>query len=789
MQDIFSNPGTFAPLDIGSILNQIPGQFLILKADAPEFTTLVISDELAQSTGRKANEIVGQKFSDVFPLADQPTLMKLQDSLVNTIKTRQPEELFLNSDLGRMKPGSQTPGQWKVTSKPVFNNANEVQYVIQIFSADKVQTKQQEIEDLDHIQKSYFLFMQAPVAICIVKGPGYVVELANEDMLEFLGRTPAIIGKTILEVLPEAKEQGLINILDQVRTSGKPYYISTFPAALLINEVRELRYFDLMFKPYFQDKAEEAPGSIFCVAHNVTEQVDARNKIKESESRYKALIEESTVATALYIGPEIRIQYANDIMIRYWGKDASVIGKTFREALPELQNQPFPRLLEEVYAAGKVYHGIKEKVELVVDGKLQPFYFDFTYKPLRNNKGDVYGIHHMAIDVTKEVLFANKLLEEKERTKLAIDVGEMGLFEIDLNTKEITADDRCNQLLGIETPLTLDKYLSVIHPDDVPNRNMLNSASLSNNLFEYEFRVLLKDNKVRWIRSRGMTYQNESLEVSKVFGVVQDMTRQKEYELELSREVRQRTLELESKNRELQRSNENLEEFAHAASHDLKEPIRKIRFFTDRLKDQLAERITEEEKQTFRRIDNSSERMGALIDDLLLYSHISQRPYEMEEVDLNQKIMKVLDDLELDVQEKSAVVSVGELPKVKGYRRQLQQLFQNLIGNALKYNKPGVAPHITIRASIVPREERSMAETGSSIKYHVIEVSDNGIGFDPAESERIFQMFQRLHGNAEYRGTGIGLSIVKKVAENHNGKIEAEGRPGEGATFKVYLPA
>jgi signal transduction histidine kinase len=126
---------------------------------------------------------------------------------------------------------------------------------------------------------------------------------------------------------------------------------------------------------------------------------------------------------------------------------------------------------------------------------------------------------------------------------------------------------------------------------------------------------------------------------------------------------------------------------------------------------------------------------------------------------------------------------------VKGYRRQLQQLFQNLIGNALKYNKPGVAPHITIRASIVPREERSMAETGSSIKYHVIEVSDNGIGFDPAESERIFQMFQRLHGNAEYRGTGIGLSIVKKVAENHNGKIEAEGRPGEGATFKVYLPA
>ncbi|HJW16649.1 MAG TPA: ATP-binding protein, partial [Flavisolibacter sp.] len=555
------------------------------------------------------------------------------------------------------------------------------------------------------------------------------------------------------------------------------------------NGVRELRYFDLMFKLYFQDEKAESPGSIFCVAHNVTEQVDARNKIKENEFRYRALIEESSVATALYTGPEIRIQYANDIMIRYWGKDASVIGKTFSEALPELENQPFLGFLKEVYATGKTYQGIKEKAELVVDGKLQPFYFDYTYKPLRNKEGEIYGIHHMAIDVTKEVLSINKLQEEKERTKLAIDVGEMGLFEIDLSTKEITADDRCNALLGIEGELTLNKYLSVIHPDDVPDRQMVHDKSLSNNLFEYEFRVLLKDNKVRWVRSRGKTYQNQSLEVSKIFGVVQDITSQKEYEEELNRQVRERTLELENKNRELLRSNENLEEFAHAASHDLKEPIRKIRFFTDRLKDQLTERITEEEKQTFRRIDNASERMGALIDDLLLYSHISQRPLEMEEVDLAQNISKVLEDLDLDIQEKNAVVSIGPLPKVKGYKRQLQQLFQNLVGNALKYNKPGVAPHITVRSSIVPGDAISMSQMGGEAKYHLIEVSDNGIGFDPAESQRIFQMFQRLHGNAEYSGTGIGLSIVKKVTENHNGMVEAEGRPGNGATFKVYLPS
>jgi PAS domain S-box-containing protein len=788
MQDKYSNPGNLDSFEIQGILPQMPGQFLIIEANAPEFTLAIISDELAHQIDIKANTLAGKPFHDLFLSIDKPTIRLLYDSFEKIIKTKQPGEFHLNGNFLDDTKGFSLQHQWKLTCKPVLNNDNVVQYIIINFSENTELTREHQLESLDYIQKSYFLFMEAPVAICIVKGENYVVELANENMLQFLGRRPEIIGKTILEALPEAKEQGLMNILDQVRTSGKSYYVSTFPATLLINEVRELRYFDLIFKPYFQDGTAEAPGSIFCVAHNVTEQVDARNKIKENEFRYRALIEESTVATALYTGPEIRIQYANDIMIRFWGKDASVIGKTFREALPELESQPFPGLLEEVYATGKIYRGIKEKAELVVNGKLQTFYFDFTYKPLRNKEGEIYGIHHMAIDVTKEVLTINKLQEEKERTKLAIDVGKMGLFEIDLIAKEVTADDRCNALLGIEGELTLDQYLSVIHPDDVPDRRMVHDKTDSNNLFEYEFRVLLQDNKVRWVKSRGMTYQNQSLEISKIFGVVQDITSQKVYEEELNREVRQRTLELENKNRELLRSNENLEEFAHAASHDLKEPIRKIRFFTDRLKDQLTKRITEEEKQTFRRIDNASERMGALIDDLLLYSHISQRPVEMEEVDLEQKLSKVLEDLELDIQEKNAIISIGALPKVKGYRRQLQQLFQNLVGNALKYSKPGVAPLITVHASIVPGDEPSISQNGSLTKYHLIEVTDNGIGFDPAESERIFQMFQRLHGNAEYRGTGVGLSIVKKVAENHNGKIEAEGRPGEGATFKVYLP-
>jgi light-regulated signal transduction histidine kinase (bacteriophytochrome) len=243
--------------------------------------------------------------------------------------------------------------------------------------------------------------------------------------------------------------------------------------------------------------------------------------------------------------------------------------------------------------------------------------------------------------------------------------------------------------------------------------------------------------------------------------------------------IKEAQLQLERTVEELKRSNRNLEEFAHAASHDLKEPIRKIHFFTNQLKHQLSNRLAEGEERAFSRIENASQRMGNLIDDLLLYSHVSQRPHEMEKVDLNEKVQRVLDDLELDVQQKGAIVSVDKLPVVKGYRRQLQQLFQNLISNALKYSKKDVPPRIEISATEV---------TENGKPYHLIAVKDNGIGFDQEYADKIFQMFTRLHGKAEYSGTGVGLSIVKKVVENHNGFIKVESELGQGSTFNVLLP-
>jgi signal transduction histidine kinase len=204
------------------------------------------------------------------------------------------------------------------------------------------------------------------------------------------------------------------------------------------------------------------------------------------------------------------------------------------------------------------------------------------------------------------------------------------------------------------------------------------------------------------------------------------------------------------------------------------------------------ERLDSDDVQLIDRIETSAERMQLLVDDLLDFSHVNERPREIESIDLNQKIKKVLVDLELPIEEKKAVIEVGPLPIINGNRRQIQQLFYNLISNSLKYSKANVPPEVSIQSRKVTGSEVSqfikLIESEQNAAFHLIEVRDNGIGFDQGYAEQIFRMFQRLHGKSEYSGTGVGLSIAKKVIENHNGHIWAKSEINHGSTFYILLP-
>ena len=257
---------------------------------------------------------------------------------------------------------------------------------------------------------------------------------------------------------------------------------------------------------------------------------------------------------------------------------------------------------------------------------------------------------------------------------------------------------------------------------------------------------------------------------------------------DLESRIEERTQELSLYSDELARSNRELEDFAFVASHDLQEPLRKIRAFGNRLESGYNDVIDERGKDYLARMLNAAERMSMLISDLLAFSRVSTRGKDFDEVDLNNTVQSVLGDLEIAIDEKSAEINVGDMPVIRGDKSQLEQLFLNLISNALKFQSEGVTPVVTITSKEATESDTCDILMSEEYDWVKITVKDNGIGFDQSFAEKIFAPFQRLHGRSEYKGTGIGLAVCRRIVERHNGQITAMSAPGQGATFSIIMP-
>jgi signal transduction histidine kinase len=268
----------------------------------------------------------------------------------------------------------------------------------------------------------------------------------------------------------------------------------------------------------------------------------------------------------------------------------------------------------------------------------------------------------------------------------------------------------------------------------------------------------------------------------------------KRAEFEMERNIFRKTLlnanyELQVSVAELGKTNIQLDRFAFVASHDLQEPLRKIRTFSGLLQSTYNDVLPAEAKTFLNKIDGASTRMSNLVDDLLTYSRVANLEKLFAPTDLNETLKNVISDLDLLFEQTNATIQNDVLPTITAIPLQMNQLFGNLIGNAIKYVKEGVAPVIRISSHMLTEKEIELhSELNSRTAYCEIIFQDNGIGFDQKYEEQIFTIFQRLHGKTEYTGTGIGLALCKKIAENHNGKIFAHAKENEGAAFHVILP-
>jgi PAS domain S-box-containing protein len=318
--------------------------------------------------------------------------------------------------------------------------------------------------------------------------------------------------------------------------------------------------------------------------------------------------------------------------------------------------------------------------------------------------------------------------------------------------------------------------LNIFHPADrEPVRNQLeNCLKNPDQAAQWEFRKVRKDGSVLWVREAARAVSvGDARELIMI--VCEDITDRKLFEQELG-----------EKTEKLERSNKELQEFAFIASHDLSEPLRKVQTFGTFLMEGHARHLNEEGRDFLARMIGAAKRMSKMIDSLLAYSRIATRAEEFQRVDLTRVVQEVAGDLEFSIERSGGRVEVGELPEIEADLTQMHQLFQNLIGNAIKFHgrEP---PLVRIRAEPASPPEVGDGRQESSLCR--IFVEDNGIGFDEVYLERIFTLFQRLHGRSEYEGTGIGLAICRKIVDRHGGNITARSSPGEGSTFIVTLPA
>jgi PAS domain S-box-containing protein len=430
----------------------------------------------------------------------------------------------------------------------------------------------------------------------------------------------------------------------------------------------------------------------------------------------------------------------------------------------------------------------EKKFEFTIDFRIRKndgsyIFIRETGRPSRDIKGEFTGFSCIGIDV------GDLISIKPEKDKLAFLVNTIMEYSADavaiydIETRLVKMNRKAEEILGINSADVAGKKFLEIFPSAESEKSYqdLLKAIEGDTIYNTHY-----DSKIskRTFENYLFPMKDENQNVYSVLGIAHDITDYIETTIELEKTYKT----MEEKNRELERSNKELGSFTYVASHDMQEPLRKIQAFGKRIVEKETQNLSDSGKDYLSRMVEAAHRMQKLIDSLLEFSRTTTATKKFEVSDLNILIDEVKRDNRFSLEEKQAVIEVSPLPVISVVPFQFKQLVSNLISNSIKYSKTSESPRITITSDIIPSKQIDRAGKLNGINYCRIRFSDNGIGFDPVFSEQIFELFQRLHGRAEYSGSGIGLSICKKIVENHQGFITAEGKPDEGATFYVYLP-
>lgn len=657
---------------------------------------------------------------------------------------------------------------------------------------------QQKIEE--SAKKLRNLIIYSPVPIAILRGNDFVIEMANFVLLDNIWKKQQneVEGKNLLEIFPELKKQKYAKLLKKVYESGEVY--AEAESLLFIENENDGNqfYVDFEFAPLRE--SDNSISGIRMTLIDVTEKVEARKKIEESETRFRTLTE-SIPQLIWETDAQGNSLFTSGKWFEYTGIEPGLEGSWEAMIHPDDFDENV-KIWNHALSTGEMYRcdvRMRRKDgtyrwhtvigEPVLDQNNEIIKWVGAFTDIHTEKAFTHELEQQVTARTRELIQMNESLRKsEERYHLMVEeVQEYAILYLNAHGIIENWNAGAEKIKGYKAEEIIGKYFSVFYPkEDQKNKlpEKLLQLAIENGKVVHEGWRTRKNGTLFWASVVITAIHNKQDEIIGFSKVTHDLTERKKADDKL----KMNALELEQKNNELEEMNKELQSFAYISSHDLQEPLRKIQTFASQIMDKESESLSENGKDKFRRMQNAAQRMQTLINDLLAYSRTNIQERVFVKTDLSQIIKEVKEDLTEELEQKQAVIEIEKTSKVDIIPFQFKQLLYNLISNSLKFSNPEVPLVIKIKSEVAVAEDLDNEKLIPTKKYCHIQVSDNGIGFESQYNKKIFEVFQRLHGRDRYNGTGIGLAIVKKIVENHNGIITASGVHNQGATFDIYIP-
>ena len=619
------------------------------------------------------------------------------------------------------------------------------------------------------------LIREAPMGIALTEGPDFRYTLVNPAYERITRGKGSPMGRPAQEVWPELDDT-LLPLFQEVYDTGQPIRQVDELFCVERGSGMEEDYFTFSLTPLLDENGKVE--SILVMTMETTEEVNTRAEAEEERARLQAIIEHAPEGIVV-MDSSGKVMLLNPAAERISGRQRreDIFDPSRGSFVFKPDGRPFPMdsfPVMEAVKTGSAYQNI-EMVMRRPDGKLVPVLVNAA--PVRDSNGEITGAVGIFQDVTEIVETTRALRESEGRFRGLVESMNDIVFTLDSEQVFTGVFGLGLERFGEASETYQGKRLEEVMGPSAPIHLAAFTSAMAGKSLVYEWAEETSQGLVHFQNSVAPLRADDG-RVTGVVGIARDVTLSKRSEQSLEKYAEQ-----------LQRSNQELEQFAFIASHDLQEPLRKIQAFGQRIQQRMSDRIAEDEQDYLNRMVSASERMQKMIHDLLTFSRVTTKGQPFVEVDLNTVVGEVLEDLEVRIERSGAAVQVEGLPVLEADAMQMQQLLQNLIGNALKYQQPGTRPEVRVIGQVLPVEPGGRDGSAKGQREWVsIQVIDNGIGFDEQYTDRIFQPFERLHGRSEFEGTGMGLAICRKIVERHHGTLTARSQPGSGSMFVVTLP-